>query len=75
MKNLVFGYEKCSDVIRQGTPGLVTFASDRLEQDKCLHAADVVAIVSVEQPENDATLFFGVICAAMIRRGIVTTSR
>jgi len=38
------GYETCSKVIRERDPTrFVTFASDRLENDKCLHAADVVA--------------------------------
>lgn len=38
------GYEVCADVIRQRDPTrFVTFASNRLEQDKCLHAADVVS--------------------------------
>ena len=38
------GYEACSAVIRQRDPTrLVTFASNRLGADKCLHAADVVS--------------------------------
>lgn len=38
------GYETCSKVIRERDPTrFVTFASDRLEKDLCLHTADVVS--------------------------------